>query len=145
MNAVTRKTATALALALVVLSAATLVAAPPRTTVAPLLVDPYPPQQPRIGFHYRVIPGYGYEILSVSWGSPASRIGLEPGDVVRSINGYPMTYYGAHHQAVAQAMYYGGWLSMRIRDVRTGWTVTRGTYLFGVGAPAAAAAAPVSY
>lgn len=139
MNAVTRRTATVLALALVVLSAASLMAAPPHPTVAPLRLNPYTPDYPRLGFLYRVIPGYGYEILSVSWGSPASRIGLEPGDVVRSINGYPLTYYGAHHQAVAQAMNYGGWLSMRIRDVRTGYTVTRGTYLYGVGAPAAAA------
>ena len=137
MNAVARKTAMALALALVVLTASSALAAPPRPRLAPMITPPGG-GYPKLGFHYQVIPGYGYRILSVSWGTPAARIGLEPGDVVLTINGYPMTYYGAHVEAVQEALYSGGWLSFTVRDVRTGHIVHRGTSLFGGGAAAAA-------
>lgn len=118
MNAFARTAVLGLALATV----ANLAAAD-----SPVLApNPYlAPGQPSLGFNYTAIPGYGYRVDFVWYGSAAGRIGLEPGDIVRSINGYPLTYPGAHSYALQQAAYYGGWVNLAIRDVRTGSTVYR--------------------
>jgi hypothetical protein len=130
MNAVSRKTLVLVLSVAAMAVASTAMAQPPH---ARLLPNPQfcPPVQPRLGINYTVIPGYGYRVNCVMWGTPASRIGLEPGDVVLSINRVRLTYNGAHAYALSQAARTGGWITLRIRDVRTGWVVTRSTNLFG--------------
>jgi hypothetical protein len=132
MNAVSRKTLVLVVLSVAAMAlASTAMAQPPRARLLPdpQFCPPVPP--PRLGINYTVIPGYGYRVNYVMWGTPASRIGLEPGDVVLSINRVRLTYNGAHSYALSRAVRTGGWVTLRIRDVRTGWVVTRSANLFG--------------
>ena len=124
MNAAFRRVALSLTLVLITAAAAN---AQPAPRVAPLIPGGSPV---RLGVYYNLIPGYGYQINSVSWGSLASQVGLEPGDVLLSVNGFRMTHHGAHYPALQQAQYNGGNVWMRIRDVRTGFVVTRSANLF---------------
>jgi len=87
-------------------------------------------QPPLLGYSYQVIPGYGFQVTGVLGGTPAARIGLELGDVILSINGHRLTHYGADVPARILAARHGGWVTLRIRDVRTGLFVTRSTNLF---------------
>lgn len=104
----------------------------------------WPPVQPRLGFSYYCIPGYGYQVTGVTWGSPAAQMGLEVSDVVLSINGHSLNYNGAHYYALQSAASQGGWVQLAIRDWRTGMIVYRSANLFGysgggyMAAPAAA-------
>lgn len=118
MNAFAR-----IALASLVLAASASLAVADYPVLAPN--PPLAPGQPSLGFSYTAIPGYGYRVDFVWYGSAAGQIGLEPGDIVRAINGHPLTYPGAHRHALQQAAYYGGWANLAIRDVRTGCTVYR--------------------
>ena len=124
MNAIARRTLL-VAAALVALGAASVATAAPNAYLAP--------STPRLGYYYNVIPGYGYRVVNVYWGTPAQRMGLEVGDTILSINGYSLTYNGAHVPAMQQAQYNGGWCTLRIRDWRTGWVVTRSVNLYGGG------------
>ena len=83
------------------------------------------PYLPKFGFSSFSIGGVGERVTYVRWGGLASRFGLEPGDLLLSMNGYPLTYHGSWNDALYQAMYQGGWVRLRIRDVRTGYTVQR--------------------
>jgi len=133
MNAVSRKTLLALVLSVATVAvASTAMAEPPRARLHPHphFCPPVPPVQPRLGINYTVIPCHGYRVNYVVWGTPAARMGLEPGDVVLSINGTRLTYNGAHTYALSRAVHTGGWVTLRIRDVRTGWVVTRSGNLF---------------
>jgi len=85
---------------------------------------------PRLGYRYRVIRGCGFLVVRVWAGTPAAHIGLEVGDVVLSINGYPLTYLGADVPARIQAARGDGWLTLAIQDVRTGRVMYRTTNLF---------------
>jgi len=96
-------------------------------------INPHPGFVPRLGFCSYNVAGYGEVVTRVRWGSKAYRIGLEPNDVILSVNGFPLTYHGAWHQAVAQAAQTGGWLTLRIRDCRTGHIVHRSLSLFHNG------------
>ncbi len=80
---------------------------------------------PRFGFSSFNIQGYGERITNVRWGGIAQRMGLEPGDVILSVNGYPLSYHGSWNDALRQAVYSGGWVQLRIRDVRTGYLAER--------------------
>lgn len=104
-------------------------AAIPPVGPGPALVPDGSP--PRIGFYYILIPGYGYRIMSVDFWSPAAQLGLLRGDIVLSLNGIPLTHYGADIPARAMAVANGGWITAHVRDVRTGLMSTRSTNLFG--------------
>lgn len=101
-------------------------------TVNPTGPSPLTPRipPPRIGFHYILIPGYGYRIASVMPCSAAERMCLTYGDVILALNGCPMTYYGADIPVRAQAAATDGWVTAYIHEVHTGLLVTRSANLF---------------
>lgn len=129
MNTFNRKIAFALLAGLV---AATFIASPAAAETKQLFLSPGGgpgfapvPYLPKFGFSSFSINGVGERVTYVRWGGLASRFGLEPGDIVLSMNGYPLTYHGSWNDALYQAMYQGGWVRLRIRDVRTGHVVQR--------------------
>jgi hypothetical protein len=85
---------------------------------------------PSVGYSYALIPGHGFRVTGVLRGTPAASIGLEVGDIVLSINGHRLTYMGADLPARREAAANGGWATLRIRDVRTGWIADRTVNLF---------------
>jgi hypothetical protein len=135
MTTMTRKTVLALlaSLTLVTFSTAsisTATASPPKA----LLLNPNPGHDcydlPKFGFSSFSINGYGERITGVRWGGIAQRMGLENGDVILSLNGYPLTYHGSWNDALQQAVYNnGGYVKLRVRDVRTGFVAFRQTYV----------------
>jgi len=102
----------------------------PRTRLVPTPGIAPVPGLPLVGYHYRVVPGYGFRVTGVMAGTPAAAIGLEPGDVVLSLNGYRLTQMGADVPARADAARHGGWARLRIQDVRTGRIAHRSVNLF---------------
>jgi hypothetical protein len=108
------------------------VAAGPANT---LLIAPGEPHGlPKFGFSSSTIYGYGQRVESVRPGGRAARLGLEPGDVILSLNGYRLTYSGSWNDALSRALYDGGFVQLRVRDVRTGLVVARQTRIgFGGG------------
>jgi S1-C subfamily serine protease len=84
---------------------------------------------PRLGFN-SYFNGYGEAVTFVHWGSRASRIGLEPSDVIVAVNGYPLNYNGAWYAAMGQAAAVGH-ATLAIRDWRTGRIVYRHVHLGG--------------
>lgn len=109
----------------------TVEAAPPQA----LLIAPEPEwyDLPRFGFSSYNIYGIGERVTGVRWGSLAARIGLERGDVILAMNGFPLTYHGAWNDSLREAMYNGGWVQLTIRDVRTGRLAVRETYVGSYG------------
>jgi membrane-associated protease RseP (regulator of RpoE activity) len=100
-----------------------------------LLIAPGEPYGlPKFGFSSSTINGFGQRIESVRPGGRAARLGLEPGDVILSLNGYRLTYSGSWNDALSQALYDGGYVQLRVRDVRTGLIRVRETRIdFGGG------------
>jgi hypothetical protein len=93
-----------------------------------LLLNPNPGPGiylPKFGFNSFNINGYGERVTYVQWGGLAAQMGLEPGDTVLSMNGFPLHYHGAWSDALVQALQSGGWVQLTIRDVRTGWIANR--------------------
>jgi hypothetical protein len=136
MKALTRKIVLALlaTLTVVSLTATTAVAAPPQA----LLIAPGEPNGPyfplpKFGFASFNINGFGERITYVKWNSRAAQLGLEPGDVILSMNGIPLSYTGSWNDALRQAMLDGGWVQLRIRDVNTGYIAFRQTFVGGYG------------
>jgi hypothetical protein len=84
---------------------------------------------PRFGFSSFTINGFGERVTSVRWGGIAQRMGLESGDVILSLNGYPLTYHGSWNDALREAVNNGGWVQLAVRDVRTGFVATRETFV----------------
>jgi S1-C subfamily serine protease len=74
------------------------------------------PNPVRLGVHYRLVqwPVQGYYVESVDWGSPAQQLGLESGDIITHVNGFAMTYSGAHLAAIGGARSF----TLRIRNCR---------------------------
>lgn len=104
------------------------------TAAAPKIVIIEPPlnygwKLPKFGFVAKTDVGVGLRVLQVHWNSRAYRMGLEEGDMILSLNGRWLDYPGAWDQALRRAMYNGGWVELRVRDVRTGSIVYREAYL----------------
>lgn len=140
MTTLTYKTALALlaTLTLFSLSLPAAVAAPPK----PLLIAPGEPNPnvpdfclPTFGFASQTIFGFGERVTFVKFNSRAAKLGLEPGDVILSLNGHKLTYRGAWNDALTEAMYNGGFVRLKIRDVNTGNIAFRQTYVGGVNGP----------
>jgi hypothetical protein len=129
MNTLNRTFAFALVASL---AAVTFTATPALADTKMLLVSPGTdpgfapvPHLPKFGFSSFSMNGVGERVTQVRWGGLASRFGLERGDIILSMNGYRLTYHGSWNDALYQAMYQGGWVRLRIRDVRTGHIVQR--------------------
>lgn len=100
-----------------------------------LLIAPGEPYGlPKFGFASSNI-GFGERLLSVRPGGRASQLGLEPGDVILSLNGYRLTYTGSWNDALSRALYDGGFVRLEVRDVRTGHVRVRNTYVGYSGGP----------
>lgn len=87
-------------------------------------IDPgfNPSPAPRLGFTGQMIYGYGMKVLSVAWGTPAQRIGLETGDVIVRINGRQIRSQFDYDQALRDAATYnGGQVNLLVRNVRFDW------------------------
>ena len=111
----------------------------PQPAVQPY-VQPLPPSQiplPSFGFQSYNIQGYGERVTYVSCHGLASQLGLEPGDTILTLNGFPLTYHGAWNNALYNAMQQGGSVTLAIQDVRTGAVVYRSSYMGGgvIGQP----------
>lgn len=100
-----------------------------------LLIAPGEPNGlPKFGFSSSTINGFGQRIESVRPGGRAARLGLEPGDVILSLNGFRLSYSGSWTNALSRALNDGGFVQLRVRDVRTGLVHVRSTRIdFGSG------------
>lgn len=90
---------------------------------------------PKFGFNSFNIGGYGERVTYVQWGGLAAQMGLESGDTILRLNGFPLQYHGSWNDALYQAMLNGGWVELTIRDVRTGWIATRQIFVGGSYGP----------
>jgi hypothetical protein len=135
-------TSTIVAALLAVLTAASftstvLAASPPQK----LLLNPGEPNVPnfplpKFGFSSFNINGVGERVTNVKWNGRAAQLGLEPGDIILSMNGYPLSYPGSWRDALYDAMLNGGWVQLSIRDVHTGFVASRQTFVgFGGNGP----------
>jgi hypothetical protein len=137
MTTFTRNTMLALLASLTLIAVSAASAAPPQK----LLLNPNPGfpggfDLPKFGFSSFNIQGFGERITNVRWGGIAQRMGLESGDTILSLNGYPLTYHGAWKDALREAVYYnGGHVKLKIRDVRTGFVAFRQTYVGDICGP----------
>jgi hypothetical protein len=89
---------------------------------------------PKFGFSSSNI-GFGERVVSVRFGGRAAALGLEPGDVILSLNGYQLSYPGSWTDALSQALYNGNYVRLKVRDVRTGNIRFRETYVDYYGGP----------
>ena len=66
----------------------------------------------------------GVRVSSVSWNSPASRLGLEPGDYIMDVMGYPVGWYQGWYYPLSLALNNyaqpDGWVNVMIWNKRTG-------------------------
>jgi hypothetical protein len=144
MNALTRNSAFKLSVSLVLVLAAGLSAAAQSNTY--LLTPGTDPCLPKFGFSSFNIHGVGDRVTYVRWGGLASQLGLEPGDMILSLNGYPLNYHGAWNDALAQAVANGGWVQLMVRDVRSGYVAYRQTFVGeGGGGPIVGPITPKFY
>ncbi len=130
MNASHKKFATLVSgLALATVFAASASAQSSYLRIAP--GEPY--GLPRFGFS-SVNVGFGERVQFVRNNSRAERLGLEPGDLILSLNDIPLNYRGSWNDALSHALYEdGGYVQLKIRDVRTGRVVRRNTFVGGYG------------
>jgi S1-C subfamily serine protease len=66
--------------------------------------------------------GYGMVVDRVRWASPAGRIGLEPGDVIRAINGRWLRTENDFNRQLRDS---DGLVQLVVEDVRTGRLISR--------------------
>ena len=79
------------------------------------LMPPVVPTEPRLGFYGHMEYGFGMMVDQVLWGTPASRVGLEPGDVIVRINHRRIRTDHDYYQALATS---GPYCRLLVRDVR---------------------------
>lgn len=88
------------------------------------------PVVPRLGFMGHINYGYGMVVDQVSWGTFASRLGLERGDVIVRINNHSIDDDHDYNRAVRNAVQFqSGFIDMLVVDVRSGQTRHRAGYL----------------
>jgi hypothetical protein len=135
MNAFTGKSIFALVASLTLITVSTASADNPKSLyMQPTLVPGQGCYElPKFGFSSFNINGYGERLTSVRWGGLAQQMGLESGDVILRLNGYPLSYHGSWNDALQQAMGQGGYVRLTVRDVRTGSIRHRETYVGGYG------------
>lgn len=126
-----RKTTLALLASLSLIAVSSASAGQPQALLLNPGVNPGPicHDLPRFGFTSFNIHGFGEQVTSVRWGGIASRMGLERGDVILSLNGFPLSYQGSWSDALREAVYNGGWVQLTVRDVRTGMIASRQTFV----------------
>jgi hypothetical protein len=107
----------------------------PKLMIAPGFAPGEPYGLPKFGFASSTIPGFGERIVDVRYGGRAYHLGLEPGDVILSLNGYKLTYTGSWNDALRNALYEGNYIRLKVRDVRTGNVYFRETYVDYGGGP----------
>lgn len=117
-------------------------AEPPRQRFAPPAAptlrfaptQPYiaPPHRYRLGLYGHMQYGHGMVVDSVPWGTPASRTGLEPGDVIVRING---RWIRSDHDYFQALRYCGGVCNLLVQDVRGRGMVSVTVYLNGGSGP----------
>lgn len=95
--------------------------------------------QPRLGFQGHFEWGVGMVVDYVPWGTPAARVGLEPGDVILSVNGRRLRSQSDYFSALRTS---GGRVRLVIEDVRSGGLVARTAWIGG-GSIAAMEAEPI--
>jgi hypothetical protein len=128
MNTLTRKSVFTLSASLVLVAFAALSAGASQPKA--LLIAPQPDYcLPEFGFASFNIAGVGERVTYVRWGGLASQLGLEPGDMILRMNGFPLSYHGAWNDALSQAVANGGWVQLTIRDVRTGFLAHRQAFV----------------
>ena len=140
MNTLTHKSVFALiaSLSLVTLAALPTSAANKLMLVSPGFDPDFAPDYPlpQFGFSSFNIGGVGERVTYVRWGGLASQFGLEPGDIILSVNDVRLTYHGSWNDALRHAILeHDGWVTLRIRDVRTGLVARRQMFVGGGGGP----------
>jgi hypothetical protein len=135
MKTTLRTTALGLFASLILIVVSSASAGPPKTFL--VNPNPYPSpgcdHLPKFGFSSFNMNGYGERITKVRWGGLAQQMGLENGDIILSLNGYPLSYHGSWNDALGEAMNHGGYVQLTVRDVRTGYIASRETYVGGYG------------
>jgi len=131
MTTTTRTTVFALLASLTLVTISTASASQPKALLLNPGYNPGPSchHLPKFGFSSFTINGFGERVTFVRWGGIAQQMGLETGDVILGLNGYPLTYHGSWNDALREAMNNGGWVQLTIRDVRTGFVSTRETFV----------------
>ena len=85
---------------------------------------------PTFGFFSNLNYGWGYQVTGVNYYSAASNFGLEQGDTITgaSVNGqYHSLTHGGWKHVVSKAHNGNGHILLHVRDVNTGYTVSRWT------------------
>lgn len=121
------------------------------TRVVPEAVVVAPPAAPKLGFTGQIVYGLGMRVLSVNFGSPAQRAGLEHGDIIMSANGMQIQSQGDLSRALSNAVQFSnGTVNLYVKNIRG--CASRGNqyvnvtaHLFGNAIPSAAvvSASPV--
>lgn len=137
MTTTFRKTALALLASLTLITISTISSLATASQPQATLLQPGPNcfELPRFGFSSFSINGFGERVTGVQWGGIAQQMGLESGDIILGLNGFPLTYHGSWNDALREAMNNGGWVQLTVRDVRTGFVATRETFVGGNGFP----------
>jgi hypothetical protein len=135
MKTSTRTIVLALIASLTFLSVSSVEAAPPKA----LLLNPpqyQPSYLPKFGFRSYTLAGVGEVVTNVQWNSLAWKLGLQEGDIIRSVNYFELTYHGAWNDALRSALINnGGYVQLQIIDRNTGLIASRGVQFGGYGSP----------
>ena len=107
----------------------------------PVIAPPAP--TPKLGFTGQIVYGLGMKVLTVNYGSPAQRAGLEYGDIIMTANGIRITCQADLSRALRQAAAYSnGAVNLYVKNVRGcpirgDQDVNVTAYLFGHAIPVA--------
>ena len=85
---------------------------------------------PTFGFYYNLNYGWGYYVTGTTYYSAANQFGLEQGDVITgaTVNGqYHSLRHGGWQHVVRKAHYSSGHILLHVRDVNSGYTISRWT------------------